>query len=177
MLCCYILFCQPISYNIMSVKRYISIIQIHQHSWMLGMREAPVLASHSTIVHIYKKRRIRHQPDSSRPPQHSSTVQVTGCLHDLAFFLQWLAGDTGDMCPPMWTVVSGHDNMIHNVHHSMATPHHRLTIFRRTITVDSSACYPSKQNACLQTQTNYLLLLEMTHSIDSVVYVQLCTCI
>ena len=57
MLCCYILFCQPISYNIMSVKRYISIIQIHQHSWMLGMREAPVLASHSMIiVHIYKKR-------------------------------------------------------------------------------------------------------------------------
>ena len=66
---------------------------------------------------------------------HRSTVQVTGCLHDLAFFLQWLPGDTGDMCPPMWTVVSGHDNMIHNVHHSMATPHHRLTIFSRTITV------------------------------------------
>ena len=50
MLCCYILFCQPISYNIMSVKRYISIIQIHQHSWMLGMRKAPVLASHSTYL-------------------------------------------------------------------------------------------------------------------------------
>ena len=53
---CYILFCQPISYTIMSVSRYISTIKIHQHSWMLGMREAPVLASHSTIVHIYKKR-------------------------------------------------------------------------------------------------------------------------
>ena len=54
---CYILLCQPISYTIMSVSRYISTIKIHQHSWMLGMREAPVLASHSMIiVHIYKKR-------------------------------------------------------------------------------------------------------------------------
>ena len=155
MLCCYILFCQPISYNIMSVKRYISIIQIHQHSWMLGMREAPVLASHSTyLLSTRSGRRIRPQPGWSRPPQHSSTVQVTGCLHDLAFFLQWLAGDTGDMCPPMWTVVSGHDNMIHNMHHSMATPHHRLTIFRPTITVDSTVVHITPLTRCMRANTN-----------------------
>ena len=105
-----------------------------------------MLASHST----YLQEADGGSGTRLAPADHRSTVQVTGCLHDLAFFLQWLAGDTGDMCPPMWTVVSGHDNMIHNVHHSMATPHHRLTIFSRTITVDSSACYlsnPMRANA------------------------------